>query len=150
MIAVGCDIVYLPRVARLVSRYPPGCTGFNRLISKFMHEKEIKHVKSLDNKALISYIAGTWALKEAGLKAIHSGVPVPVPPPAIHIYTKLLYRSRNLHGGPVLNIDMQALDLKSPCEKYLSQCEFLSSISHDQDYLMAYTILKRKRDENAT
>ncbi|KAL3232202.1 Mitochondrial holo-[acyl-carrier-protein] synthase [Nakaseomyces bracarensis] len=143
---VGCDIVYLPRVARLLARYPRGTTGFQRLVTKFMHEEEIRRLGDYSDAQLLTKVAGTWALKEAGYKALFSAVdhmavcPPEQVPSAMRVYTRLLYRTRTAVGSPRLNIDSASLS-GEPFDEFLSRCEYLASISHDSDYVVAYTTL---------
>lgn len=143
VLGVGCDVVHLPRMHRLLTKYDAGSRGFQRVVSKFMHPTE-RIALGVDGASLsagqIRYIAGTWALKEAALKALHCAAPLhTVLPPAMFIYTKLLYRQRRSNGVPQLLLDNEALRLDQL--QFLRQAKFLSTLSHDNEYLVAYTTL---------
>ncbi|QHS76590.1 holo-[acyl-carrier-protein] synthase [Saccharomyces paradoxus] len=155
---VGVDIVYLPRFAHLLEKYSPfdprSRSTFDKITQKFMHEKERFHLSNLlieENRLsprLQEYMAGIWALKECSLKALCCRVSKHDLPPAQVLYAGMLYKTQNDAGVPRLEFD-KMFDKKYPKYQQLSKMygslfsthEFLVSLSHDKDYLIAITNL---------
>ncbi|CAI4053091.1 holo-[acyl-carrier-protein] synthase SKDI_16G1280 [Saccharomyces kudriavzevii IFO 1802] len=168
IVGTGVDIVYLPRFARLLEKYPPsdpsGSLIFNKIAQKFMHEKERSHLSDLlveENHLsplLYQYIAGIWALKECSLKALCCLISKHDLPPAQVVYAGMLYKTQNEEGVPKLEFDKR-FEQKYP--KYqqfsknygsiFSKCEFLVSLSHDKDYLIgAANLVERKQEASSS
>ncbi|BAO38654.2 hypothetical protein KLMA_20196 [Kluyveromyces marxianus DMKU3-1042] len=124
VISAGTDIVYLPRIERLLLKYRAS-PRLNRVLTKFMHQNEISHFNRLQQyeplKSQVIYIAGIWAIKEALLKTLPAGFGKP---PAIQIYTKLLYKTNTPDGKPELHLDKDSFlndETKNYWNKYLER-----------------------------
>ncbi|EJS41409.1 ppt2p [Saccharomyces arboricola H-6] len=162
IIGVGVDIVYLPRFAHLLKKYPPldprGRLTFDKITQKFMHEKEKSHLNNLlieeqnVSPRLHKYIAGIWALKECSLKALCCHISKHDLPPAQVIYAGMLYKTQNGTGVPKLEFDKMS-EQKYPKYKQFfknygslfSKHEFIVSLSHDKDYLIAVANLAERK-----
>lgn len=160
VLGVGTDIVHLPRMIKLLQKYPSSLKqpsnklpNFDRIASKFMHNNEIKYLHELlltnepSSHRIVNYVGGIWAIKEASLKALSCYTPTYLIPPAKTVYTKLLYKTNTSNGAPVVKIDPTFLD-NSPLhskfyQDYINEQKrsILVSISHDQDYLIALTCI---------
>ncbi|GAX68713.1 holo-[acyl-carrier-protein] synthase [Saccharomyces cerevisiae] len=155
---VGVDIVYLPRFAHILEKYSPfdpcGRSTLNKITRKFMHEKERFHFSNLlieENcltPRLHEYIAGVWALKECSLKALCCCVSKHDLPPAQVLYAGMLYKTQTDTGVPQLEFDKmfgkkypKYQQLSKNYDSLFSTHEFLVSLSHDKDYLIAVTNL---------
>lgn len=143
LVGSGVDIVYLPRIARLIKKYPINNTKHakdNNLWNKFLHRKELEHCiqlrQSNDKDKLLTYIGGCWSLKEATFKALNNYIPRDSLPTAQFIYHKLIYRTYSTQGIPLLNFD-QTHYASEFITKYIDQYQLICSISHDTDYLIA-------------
>ncbi|CAI4038908.1 hypothetical protein SMKI_06G2600 [Saccharomyces mikatae IFO 1815] len=154
IVGVGVDIVYLPRFAHLLEKHSPfdprTRLTFDKITQKFMHEKERCYLSNLlieenrSNPRLHEYMAGIWALKECSFKALSCCTSKDDLPPAQVLYAKMLYKTQNDEGVPKLQFD-KMFEEKYPkyqrfsksYEKFFSAHEFLVSISHDKDYLIA-------------
>lgn len=162
LLGVGTDIVYLPRFTKLLQRYPLQGSiekkhSFIRIARKFMHPTEIIQMNSLQatskrssmaTDSVITYVAGIWAIKESIFKAFSSFVPSCEMPPAQSIYTKLVYKQNSSGKLPHVRFDDQFSIKASPFDfefykRYIGapSTEALVSISHDGDYLVAFTCL---------
>lgn len=150
VLGIGSDIVYTPRFSRLLLKFPINSSGFQRLTSKFMHPVETECLNDilLKGQDCTTYLAGIWATKECMLKALSSFVPLQSMPPAISIYTKLCYKTNRLGGGPTVEFDPQ-FSRATPShaqfyEDYVMEkkLQVLLSISHDNEYLIAFMILR--------
>jgi holo-[acyl-carrier protein] synthase len=65
MYGIGNDIVYIPRVVKLVQSYG------DRFARKFLHPKEFESYKARSSaKNAITFLAGRWGVKEATYKAL--------------------------------------------------------------------------------
>ncbi|EDO17152.1 hypothetical protein Kpol_1072p22 [Vanderwaltozyma polyspora DSM 70294] len=160
---IGTDIVHLPRIARLLIRYPLELPGeirnkksFHRISNKFMHEQEYSYLQSLnqdtprDVNRIIKYIASVWASKECFYKSLSNYVPKTELPPAQTIYTKLAYRTKDRDGKPLLQIDPSFINGNMKYTNFFNNYidpnlfQILLSISHDKDYLIAFTCITNK------
>lgn len=151
---IGVDIVHLPRILKLVNKYSARESTLNAIVGKVMcsHEREkfqtlIKDYNNnsssskIQKQRSVTYLAGIWATKEALYKSMANFIPHHDMLPAQTIYTKLFFKSNNqTTGAPQVQI---LNPLTSECqilyEKYLKNSNILVSISHDGDYLIAYT-----------
>lgn len=147
VISAGTDIVYLPRIERLLLKYRAS-SRLNRVLTKFMHQHEISHFNRSEQyeplKSQVIYVAGIWAIKEALLKTLPAGFGKP---PAIQIYTKLLYKTNTPDGKPELHLDKDSFlndETKNYWNKYLERTKYVVSISHDQDYLISILLHMRE------
>ncbi|CAG98308.1 holo-[acyl-carrier-protein] synthase [Kluyveromyces lactis] len=150
VISAATDIVFLPRVEKLLQRN--SSSRLHRILKKFMHPYEIKQFETLVNsgsslKHKSIYIAGVWASKESLFKTLpHSSDR----PSAIDIYTKLAFKSNDPDGKPNLNLDQKRFSTGEHnityWNEYLHSTRYEISISHDQDYLIC--ILLHLRDAN--
>lgn len=155
---IGVDIVYLPRIQQLITKYTYKRSTMMNIASKVMCFQEQEHFKSLLNQIshhndsttltqqCVRYMAGIWATKESTYKAISSFIPPNEMIPAQTIYSQLLYKSNSrITGSPQVDIMIDWLSARPEYEtfynKYIKGCKILLSISHDGDYLIAYTTI---------
>ncbi|CCF59657.1 hypothetical protein KAFR_0H02480 [Kazachstania africana CBS 2517] len=153
VLGIGTDIVYLPRFARLISKYGKNSSSasLTKLTSKFMSEHEQKKVLGMmvkghstgNNDSIVRYAAGIWAAKEATYKALCSYVPAAAMPPAKTIYTKLLNKTNSETGTPMLELSSDFIEIHPEYsvfyKSYIQEhCKVFISISHDHDYLISY------------
>lgn len=159
LLGIGTDIVYLPRFHKLVQKYPlkhgnNGNPTFYQLAKKFMHPIEIAKLETLLTNdthtadRVTTYVGGVWAVKESVIKALACFVPPYKMPPAQSIYTKLLYKTNDPNNIPIVRIDdkFPLSGSESSAQFYREYIEapstkVLVSISHDQDYLVAFVCL---------
>ncbi len=63
-IGIGIDVVSIDRVGRLMTLYP-------KFVKRVLSEYELSQFQNIRNsKARASFLAGRWAIKEAGYKAL--------------------------------------------------------------------------------
>lgn len=159
VLGIGTDIVYIPRVIGLLKRHHVSgdLRRLKRVTNKFMttseQERFFKLLQKNDlidsNKQLINYTAGVWATKESLLKALSSYVVPEELPPAQTIYSKLFTKTNTDSGIPNVKIESDFLDVCSGhrqfFKKYIEdQIKIDISISHDQDYLVSFAVIKSK------
>ncbi|CDO95846.1 unnamed protein product [Kluyveromyces dobzhanskii CBS 2104] len=140
VLSAATDIVYLPRVRKLLERN--SSSRLQRIFKKFMHPYEIDHYNTLvkhgsQPEQKLVYVAGVWASKESLFKSLPYSSQRPS---AIDIYTKLAYKSNDLDGKPKLNLDKKRFSTgcstTSYWDKHLESTRYEMSISHDQNYLI--------------
>lgn len=148
---IGVDIVHIPRIVKLIDKYSTRESTFNAIVGKFMcpHEKEKLQtlIGNLDIRCEIqkqrcaTYISGIWATKEALYKSMTHFIQPQDMLPAQMIYTQLFYKSNNeITGAPQVQIlNPLTTECQILYEKYLKDTNILVSISHDREYLVAYT-----------
>lgn len=148
---IGVDVVHIPRILKLINKYSDRESTLNAIIGKVMcsHEREKFQtlMKNLDvpcevyKQRCVTYMAGIWATKEALYKSMAHFIPPYDMLPAQMIYTKLFYKSNNqTTGAPQVQIlNPLTTECQMLYEKYLKDTNILVSISHDGDYLIAYT-----------
>ncbi|SCU95582.1 LAME_0F12662g1_1 [Lachancea meyersii CBS 8951] len=148
VLGIGTDIVYLPRFAKLVSDDASArkARTNNRILGKFMHATELSKLQCMrqnnrPDTALVQYVAGVWATKEAVYKcfASSSNTSIIELPPAKTIYTRFCYKTNDSKGIPKLVFDQELAGVYPEFVKaYIDNTKFLLSISHDADYLVSY------------
>ncbi|AMD19042.1 HBR141Cp [Eremothecium sinecaudum] len=152
LLGIGSDIVFLPRFRKIIKALPavhqPSLVCLPSICRKFMHPMETEHLKSLllrdasNESAAVRYIAGVWATKEAVYKALSSSVVPDHLPPASTIYTKLCYKVNYQDvGRPMVILDPKFRSktaYKLFWDRYVTNSEFLVTISHDTDYLISF------------
>lgn len=150
VLAVGTDIVYIPRLEKMLLRNEP--QRLNKIMRKFMHQREIEqfHYIALRQniRSQATYLSGIWAIKESLFKCLPNEKSRP---PAIHIYTRLGYKSKNDQGQPKFNLDMSRFITPSTQEywnKYIKSTRFILSLSHDQDYLVCFMMHVHKAQDD--
>lgn len=61
---LGIDIVHLPRMARLLERYP-------RVVSRILSDAELTHLDAFATASSVrNYVGGRWAAKESLFKTL--------------------------------------------------------------------------------
>ena len=149
---IGVDIVHLPRVFNLIDKYATKTKTLQGIARKVMCFKEQEQFKTLMNKwddgpneqqRWVRYMSGIWATKEAAYKGLSSYIPTHEMIPAQTIYTQFLYKSNNLiTGEPRVDImEQSSQQYQLFQDKYLKGNKIMLSISHDGDYLVAYTTI---------
>lgn len=145
VIGIGADIVYVPRIKRLLSKnleHAP--LRFDKIARKFMHEQEIIQLRELisspgPENTLAYYVSGVWAVKEAIYKSMASEIPLQALPPAQVLYTKLCYKTNDEQGRPHVEIDYRSMEGYADfISRHIKGTSFKVSISHDRDYVMAF------------
>lgn len=162
LLGIGTDIVYLPRFYKLLQKYPlqygiNGNPTFYKLANKFMHPFEIAKLKTLiaddthTAAQVCTYVGGVWAVKESVIKALACFVPPHKMPPAQRVYTKLLYKTNDSNNIPIVRLDNKfPLSGSQSCAQFYHEyietpsTKVLISISHDQDYLVAFACLVKE------
>ena len=121
IVGVGCDIVALPRVARLLGAYP------QKLPRRLLRESE----RALFAKAAkpCEFLAGRVAAKEALAKALGLGMRAP-------LHWQRVAVERGEGGKPVFVFDSAAREYLA--KQKIAACHL--SISHDGDYAAATVI----------
>ncbi|CCE64002.1 hypothetical protein TPHA_0G01660 [Tetrapisispora phaffii CBS 4417] len=143
-------------------------SSLSKICNKFMHKNEIDHLNEMlvgtqqntpnfKTNAIHNYIGGIWAIKESTYKAISQhkhtfSEKIPLPP-AQTIYTKLLYKTNtsNSNGLPQLHIDTNFGGSSNVTDQIFynkllnpKDYEILISLSHDTNYVVAYTCILAK------
>ncbi|SCU79844.1 LAFA_0B05974g1_1 [Lachancea sp. 'fantastica'] len=148
ILGIGTDIVHIPRFARLMARDASIRESRinERILGKFMHAAELSRLQRMreenhSDKALIQFVAGVWATKEAVYKSLssRSGHKKTALPPAKYIYTQLCYKTNDEGGIPRLVIDPKLTSVYPNFTRdFIENTKFLLSISHDNDYLVSF------------
>lgn len=119
VLGIGVDVVRVSRILRLLENTKKG-----RFIQRVLHPSEVKNFHNHDNETVARYVAGCWAAKEAVFKTLD-------PKDQKKFQFKRWYRYSEA-GRPYIGFDEKMAD------------EFLLSISHDGDILVA-TVLRQKK-----
>ncbi|KAK6459194.1 4'-phosphopantetheinyl transferase superfamily [Scheffersomyces xylosifermentans] len=127
-LGIGVDIVRTSRFSDILQR---DHRLVNRFIARILNEKhEIPRFRELTNiEQRIPFVAGSWAAKEAVFKTLD-------PEDQKKFQFKNWYRSHDSLGKPYIRSD----DYTTEDE------EFLLSISHDEDVLVANVMRQRLID----
>lgn len=129
----GIDIVSLSRIKNMMSRSGSFTTRFSKRI---LHENELKVFNAMvrdegENSAQVRFLAGNWAMKEAIYKTLDAS-------DQTTFEFRHWYKTYDSRGKPVVFSD-----------KYGgSDEEFLLSISHDNDNLVASVIRQKIMELN--
>jgi len=123
IIGVGIDLVKISRVEGMIRRWGLGFLG------KVFTENEQRDCLSQKGKA--QYFAGRFAVKEAFLKALGTGM-------RKGMRWKAIETQRDAFGKPVLKLSGQ---VRSFADEQGVR-EVLTSISHDHDYAIAQVMLQ--------
>lgn len=150
---IGVDIVHLPRISKLVGKYAGRGGTLQAITAKIMHSREQDTFQrmmtywednSLGKQRCIRYLGGIWASKEAVYKSLVSFVPSNEMLPAKTIYTQLLCKINDpITGAPQIYVPTLSSNpiSQSFYNKYLKENKIMVSISHDGEYLIAYTTI---------
>ncbi|QLG70658.1 hypothetical protein HG535_0A06000 [Zygotorulaspora mrakii] len=157
LVGVGTDIVYLPRIAKLLDKYTSNrdrnISRFHKITQKFMHPIELNQLDTLltegssSKTRLTTFIGGVWASKESTYKALSCFVPHDMIPPAKTIYTGLFYKMNAKNGYPTLQFDDKFQESHLANQDFyrdfvkIPQIKPLISIAHDHDYLACFVSL---------
>ncbi|KAF7332179.1 Holo-[acyl-carrier-protein] synthase [Mycena kentingensis (nom. inval.)] len=117
ILGIGVDVVFVPRIAALLSRYP------ERLPARILSPLELQRASSLGDP---QFIAVRWAVKEAAYKAIY-----PAHRPSWKDFT---YRGLTNGHKPVL--------LYHPPSNTVQVGTIHVSVSHDGDYVFASVLVE--------
>ncbi|SDN47904.1 holo-[acyl-carrier protein] synthase [Fictibacillus solisalsi] len=121
---VGIDLQELKQFQKVVDRREEA------FLQKVFTERELKYSKQ---KNFIQSLAGRWAVKEAFLKAMGTGIQNMRALKEIEII--------NLHGGkPYINLTGE---LKTKCT--VLNIKIDASISHSKDYATGMVVLSRDK-----
>ncbi|CEP60122.1 holo-[acyl-carrier-protein] synthase LALA0_S01e03532g [Lachancea lanzarotensis] len=148
VLGIGTDIVHLPRFAKLMARDASikDMRTNERVLSKFMHTVELSKLQRMreeryQEKALVQFVAGVWATKEAVYKSLSSRLDhdKTALPPAKYIYTQLCYKTNDSNGSPKVVIDPKLANVYPNFKQdFIEKTEFLLSLSHDDSYLVSF------------
>ncbi|KAJ7095321.1 4'-phosphopantetheinyl transferase superfamily [Mycena belliarum] len=116
ILGIGVDVVYVPRIAALLKRYP------HRLASRILSPQEAAQSHLLADP---TFIAVRWAVKEAAYKALY--------PHLRPTWKDLTYRGLDNGHKPVL--------LYYPKDNG-NLGEIHVSVSHDGDYVFASVLVQ--------
>lgn len=157
LLGIGTDIIYLPRINKLLQKYAVNPelprSRFYKIAKKFMHPVELSKLESLlkqrdiADAKVVTYVGGIWAAKESTYKALSCFVPHNMIPPAQSVYTRLVYKTNQGNGVPVLRFDERFDTDPWTGSKFYKQyiegpgTKPLISISHDRDYLISFVTL---------
>ncbi len=119
---IGTDIAEVRRFEKWV-REP-------EMLERFFNEKEMSSAKS--EAAKCQHYAARFAAKEAFSKALGTGIS--------SFGLKDVYITNNSEGKPLLNIEGAALSLM---KERLGQCKAFVSLSHENEYAIAFVILEK-------
>ncbi len=100
------------------------------MLERFFNEKEMSSAKS--EAAKCQHYAARFAAKEAFSKALGTGIS--------SFGLKDVYITNNSEGKPLLNIEGAALSLM---KERLGQCKAFVSLSHENEYAIAFVILEK-------
>ncbi|KAJ7129753.1 4'-phosphopantetheinyl transferase [Mycena epipterygia] len=123
ILGIGVDVVHVPRIAALLSRYP------QRLASRILSPQEA--VQS-DMLADPTFIAVRWAVKEAAYKALY--------PHYRPTWKEFTYHGLKNGRKPVLlHHPQSSKDRISPEDIHIS-------VSHDGEYVFASVLVQAARE----
>ncbi|KAJ7228727.1 4'-phosphopantetheinyl transferase superfamily [Mycena pura] len=121
ILGIGVDVVHVPRIVALLSRYP------QRLPSRILSSSEAANSHLLTDPA---FIAVRWAVKEAAYKALY-----PLHRPT---WKELTYHGLTNGHKPVLLYHPRFIDHTDVGDIHVS-------VSHDGDYVFASVLAESKR-----
>ncbi len=119
---IGTDIADVRRFEKWVKN--------PEMLERFFNEKEMSSAKS--EAAKCQHYAARFAAKEAFSKALGTGIS--------SFGLKDVYITNNSEGKPLLNIEGAALSLM---KERLGQCKAFVSLSHENEYAIAFVILEK-------
>nr|CCA16412.1 conserved hypothetical protein [Albugo laibachii Nc14] len=125
---IGVDIAYIPRFRRTFERYG------ERFLKRAYHPNEIREFQNKSARSRVLFLASRWAVKEAVFKAFqHHRISFPE--------IVVVSSSKDKHQcAPQLKF---CGNLRSLAQS-LNIVEPKISISHDQEYAIAYVILQQQ------
>lgn len=121
ILRLGVDLVYIPRIERLVSQY--GIRFLKKIFTSEERDYAFKRTKS----AL--HLASAFSVKEAFYKAVGGYSPFS--------WKEVVLRRDPLSGAPFLELKGKALEV---FEK-LGACKILVSLSHERDYVIGVVLV---------
>ncbi len=124
IIGIGIDLVELDRIRAIYARHQSRFT--NRILTPAEQEYVLQHADPT------ARLAGRWAAKEAGLKALGTGLAEGIKWRDLEILPDTL-------GKPVLRFHNTALERASVLEVTVAHV----TITHSQELAMAQVILER-------
>lgn len=124
VLGIGIDLIKILRISRILTLKGDRAGRFCRRV---LHQKELDVLRSLSPSASATYVAGSWAAKEALFKTID-------PVDQKNFQFNQWYRT-SVHQKPAIFFDGVRND------------QFLLSILHDGDHLVA-TVLRQSSDRS--
>ncbi|KAJ7498985.1 4'-phosphopantetheinyl transferase superfamily [Mycena latifolia] len=120
ILGIGVDVVHVPRIAALLSRYP------QRLASRILSPQEAAQSHLLADP---TFIAVRWAVKEAAYKALY--------PHHRPTWKELTYHGLQNGRKPVL--------LYTPNDRGGNLGDIHVSVSHDGEYVFASVVVQARQ-----
>ncbi len=125
---VGVDIAKISRFERIINLYEKG------FIRKVLHKNEIEEynkITIIENKT--KYLASRWSFKEALVKATGNK----------GLIFSMIYLKKDLTGKPFIKFDEDYLDKNHEFKEIVKKLHI--SISHEEDYAIAFVILEENK-----
>lgn len=129
VLGLGCDVLKIPRMTALVKRQGLSSNVLSRFSRRILHPVELQKFEQLrdqqDIDSIVRLLSGSWCLKEAVYKSLSQKEQT-------SFRFGEWYKSNDPTGRPCIASD-----------KYKQQHpgeQFLTSMSHDTDIIMATVI----------
>lgn len=126
MIRLGTDIVYIPRIEKVVEQFS------DRFLRRVYTPNELldcRYEQNSPSRNAIDKLAGRWAAKEAVVKALETGW--------LGVGYTDVEICRQSSGVPTVQLHGRALKIV----EFWGQVQWQLSLSHDGDYAIATAIL---------
>lgn len=118
---LGIDLVYIPRIERLVSQYG------DRFINKIFTSEEVEYAFKKAKYAF--HLASAFSVKEAFFKATGGYSPFS--------WKEVIVKRASFSGAPFIELRGKALEVF----KKLSGNKILVSLSHEKDYVIGVVLI---------
>ncbi|GLD96064.1 hypothetical protein PINS_up004742 [Pythium insidiosum] len=150
---IGTDVAFIPRFQRTLERHG------DRFLRRAFHPDEIRALASRPATEHAAYLASRWAVKEAAYKAfqryrvlfpeISVGRQRPSTPDDSRSLSLDARLTREIKTSLSVATDVKALELRFSGETaalatQLGIVEPLVTLSHDQDYALAFVVLQQE------
>ncbi len=118
---LGADLVYIPRIERLISQYG------NRFINKIFTSEEVEYASK--KAKYVFHLASAFSIKEAFFKATGGYSPFS--------WKEIIVKRTPFSGAPFIELKGKALEVF----KKLRGNKILVSISHEKDYVIGIVLI---------
>ncbi|MCX8041963.1 MAG: holo-ACP synthase [Thermodesulfobacteriaceae bacterium] len=118
---LGTDLVYIPRIERLISQYG------DRFLNKIFTSEEIEYALKRVRHAF--HLASAFSVKEAFFKAVGGYSPFS--------WKEVVLKREPSSGAPFLELRGKALEVF----KSLSGNKIVVSLSHERDYVIGIVLI---------
>lgn len=121
IVGTGIDIVEISRIAKSYERYK------DNFSSKILHDEELNEINAVSNK--ISFLAKRFAVKEAFVKALGTGI-------RDNVHWRQMYVQHDAKGKPLLYFTEEfANDIQA------EKLDIHISISDEKNYVVAQALI---------